>query len=181
MTRSRLLPVPGVPGSGGPARPTTLMPGGVTPGPQRGPPSADGFTCLWAPSSHGSDPRSQINILTIKVRPIYQLLRRVMWTTSGAIYAQGLNGISAVRAPVTGAARCWNPQLLPVCAQDRRYFTQVIHRLVHIQRSAYLLPGSRAAEARTRLQHGQPARHEDPTWARGPQRARRLSGRSRPA
>jgi hypothetical protein len=40
---------------------------------------------------------------------------------------------SAGSSPCYSAARCWNPQLLPACAQDRRYFAQVIHRLVHIK------------------------------------------------
>ena len=46
-----------------------------------------------------------------------------------------------VAAPATGAARCWNPQLFPTCAQDRRYFAQVIHRLVHIRRVIVPLAG----------------------------------------
>jgi hypothetical protein len=98
------------------------------------PSEGDGLTRLWPPRCHGSDRRSQIDKLTINLRPIYKISRRVMWTTFVSSFTQGINGILAGRSLVIRGARCRKSTSSPhFCTCSPSFCTR--HPQAHAQKS----------------------------------------------
>jgi hypothetical protein len=125
------------------------------PAPETQPAVALAFPCSrgrahpsLVPSFHGSEPRSQLDKLTVNVQLIYKPLRRGMWKIPVLFLPTGMDSVFPGDGPAMGKARHRNPQQFPVCAQARCHFAQVIHRFVHRKCVSRPPAGSRAAAAR---------------------------------
>ena len=90
-----------------------------------------------------------------------------MWTTSFLPLCTGCECFLPGDSSAAGAGRRSHPQHFPPCPQDRRLFTQVIHRLVHRMVSQQ---NFRRLAHRRRVPAWQP-RHRNLTCSRSPQAA----------
>ena len=80
----------------------------------------------------GSGPGSRPDIFAVNVRLIYALLRRGVWTNSGAFSVhRALIALPQVKALLRARPVTRSPAFPPRRAQARRRFTQVIHMVVH--------------------------------------------------
>src|SRR2546429_5619891 len=87
---------------------------------------------LWVSLIDGSGPGSRPDIFAVNVRLIYALLRRGVWTNSGAFSVhRALIALPQVKALLRARPVTRSPAFPPRRAQARRRFTQVIHMVVH--------------------------------------------------
>ena len=87
---------------------------------------------LWVSLIDSSGPGSRLDIFAVNVRLIYALLRRGVWTNSGAFSVhRALIALPQVKALLRARPVTRSPAFPPRRAQARRRFTQVIHMVVH--------------------------------------------------